>query len=48
MDLKEGVMGSVLSKMSELLKEEHDLPHRAKEVLKYVAQQQKRLRLTSV
>uniref|UniRef100_A0A8I6X7N7 NB-ARC domain-containing protein n=1 Tax=Hordeum vulgare subsp. vulgare TaxID=112509 RepID=A0A8I6X7N7_HORVV len=36
MDLKEGVMGSVLSKMSELLKEEHDLPHRAKEVLKYL------------
>lgn len=45
MDITEGIMGSVLSKLSELLKdkEEYNLPSGAKEDLKYVAEQQKRL-----
>nr|UBY07441.1 NBS-LRR disease resistance protein [Dasypyrum villosum] len=43
MDITAGVMGSVVSKLGKLLKEEYNLPSGAKEDLKYVAEQQKRL-----
>ncbi|XBH59772.1 hypothetical protein VPH35_114461 [Triticum aestivum] len=43
MDITAGVMGSVLSKLDKLLKEEYNLPSGAKEDLKYVAEEQRRL-----